>query len=73
MEENKINLEGAKCFLSSIVITLGLILEDMERDCFRSEGIEKAFTVRVDEVYMPALNLIQSSAYDLLQRMEASV
>ena len=70
---NKIDLESAQFFLKGIVSTLGLILEDLEEEHASSEGIEKAFVARVESVYMPALDLIQYSAVDLLKQMEASI
>lgn len=70
---NKIDLEGAHLSLKGIVSTLGLILEDLETEYASSEGIEKAFAARVESVYMPALDLIQYSAVDLLKQMEASI
>ena len=70
---NKIDLESAQFSLKGIVSALGLILEDLEEEHASSEGIEKAFVARVESVYMPALDLIQYSAVDLLKQMEASI
>ena len=70
---NKIDLESAQFSLKGIVSALGLILEDLETEYASSEGIEKAFAARVESVYMPALDLIQYSAVDLLKQMEASI
>lgn len=70
---NKIDLESAQLSLKGIVSALGLILEDLEEEHASSEGIEKAFVARVESVYMPALDLIQYSAVDLLKQMEASI
>lgn len=70
---NKIDLESAQFSLKGIVSALGLILEDLEEEHASSEGIEKAFAARVESVYMPALDLIQYSAVDLLKQMEASI
>ena len=70
---NIIDLESAQFSLKGIVSALGLILEDLETEYASSEGIEKAFAARVESVYMPALDLIQYSAVDLLKQMEASI
>lgn len=62
--------ENVKCTLHSIVTTLGLILEDMGEEHVASEGCAEAFYTRVDDVYLPALDLVRSSAEALLRGME---
>lgn len=68
--ENKIELESVKLSLKSIVTTLGLILEDMGEEHEQSKGVEVAFYTRAEDVYLPALDLIQASACCLLKEME---
>lgn len=64
------DMENVKCTLHSIVTTLGLILEDMGEEHVASEGCADAFYTRMDDVYIPALDLVQSSAEALLRGME---
>lgn len=64
--------ENVKCTLHSIVTTLGLILEDMGEEHVASEGCAEAFYTRVDDVYLPALDLVQESAVNLLKGMEVT-
>ena len=64
------DMENVKCTLNSIVTTLGLILEDMGEEHLASDGYERSFYDRMDGVYIPALDLVQESAVNLLKRME---
>ena len=66
------DMENVKCTLNNIVTTLGLILEDMGEEHAASDGCEKAFYTRVDDVYLPALDLVQESAVNLLKGMEVT-
>lgn len=65
------DMENVKCTLNNIVTTLGLILEDMGEEHVASDGCAEAFYTRVDNVYLPALDLIQESAFNLLRKMGA--
>lgn len=73
--QNKIDMESASFSLDNIVSTLGLVMEDMEQEHLGSKGgLEGNFFNRMDSVYLPALNLILCSAFDLLKELkEASV
>ncbi len=73
--EKKIDMDSVKFSLDNIVSTLGLVMEDMEQEHFDSkDGLEGNFFNRMDAVYLPALNLIQNSAFDLLKEVkEATV
>ena len=65
------DMENVKCTLNNIVTTLGLILDDMGEEHVASDGCAEAFYTRVDDVYLPALDLIQESAFNLLREMGA--
>lgn len=66
------DMENVKCTLNNIVTTLGLILEDMGEEHVASDGCAEAFYTRVDDVYLPALDLVQESAVNLLKGMEVT-
>ena len=66
------DMENVKFTLNSIVTTLGLILDDMGEEHVASDGCAEAFYARVDEVYIPALDLIQTSAVNLLKGMDVN-
>lgn len=66
------DIENVKCTLNNIVTTLGLILEDMGEEHVASDGCAEAFYTRVDDVYLPALDLVQESAVNLLKGMEVT-
>lgn len=66
------DIENVKCTLHNIVTTLGLILEDMGEEHVASDGCAEAFYTRVDDVYLPALDLVQESAVNLLKGMEVT-
>lgn len=66
------DMENVKFTLNSIVTTLGLILDDMGEEHVAYDGCAEAFYARVDEVYIPALDLIQTSAVNLLKGMEVN-
>lgn len=65
------DMENVKVTLNRIVTTLGLILDDMGEEHVQSKGVEKAFYARAEDVYLPALDLIQESAFCLLKDMDA--
>lgn len=68
--QNKIELVDAIVSLDNIVSTLELVMENMEQEYLDSkDGLEKHFFSRMDCVYLPALNLIQCSACNLLKEM----
>ena len=73
MEVKKIDIDGVKYSIETIFATFGLIMEDMEQEHQDAEGYEVCFYSRMDDVYMPALNLLLCSIKDLLDKVEASV
>ena len=73
MEVKKIDIDGVKCSLRTIFATFGLIVEDMEQEHQDAECYEACFYTRMDDVYMPSLDLLLCSIKDLLDKMEASV
>ena len=66
-------MENVKCSLESILVTFGLILEDMGEEHIADSGCAEAFYTRMDDVYLPALYLIYDSAHNLLKETEAAV
>ena len=73
MEVKKIDMDGARFSLKAISATFGLIMEDMEQEHQEAEGYEACFYARMDDVYMPALDLLLWSIQDLREKVEASV
>ena len=69
--QNKIDFESVRFSLDNIVSTLGLVMEDIEQEHLDSkEGLEKNFFNRMDSVFIPDLNLIHNSAFDLLEEVK---
>lgn len=69
--ENKIDFENVRFSLDNIVSTLGLVMEDIEQEHLDSkDGLEGNFFKRMDSVFIPALNLIHNSAFDLLEEVK---
>ena len=67
----KLDLDGVRVSLDNIVSTLQLVMEDMEQEHLSSKGVlEGNFFNRMGSVYLPVLNLIQCSAFDLLREVE---
>ena len=69
MEVKKADMDSARISLKYIFATFGLIMEEIEQD---TKGYEVCFYKLMDDVYIPALNLVLCSIQDLLERMEAS-
>ena len=69
MEVKKADMDSARISLKYIFATFGLIREEIEQD---TKGYEVCFYKLMDDVYIPALNLVLCSIQDLLERMEAS-
>ena len=69
MEVKKANMDSARISLKYIFATFGLIMEKIEQG---TKGYEVCFYKLMDDVYIPALNLVLCSIQDLLERMEAS-
>ena len=66
--QNKIDFESVRFSLDNIVSTLGLVMEDIEQEHLDfKDGLEENFFKRMDSVFIPALNLIHSTAFDLLE------
>ncbi len=69
--ENKIDMESVRFSLENIVSTLQLGIEDMEQEHFDSKGcLEGNFYNRMDSVYLPVLNLVYCSAFNLLKEVK---
>lgn len=73
MEVKIIDMDSAKNSLRIIFATFGLVVEDMEQERQDTKGYEACFYARVDDVYMPALDLLLCSIKDLLDKVEASI
>ena len=66
--QNKLDIDGVRFSLDNIVSTLQLV---MEEEHLSSKGVlEGNFFNRMGSVYLPVLNLIQCSAFDLLREVE---
>ena len=64
--QNKLDIDGVRFSLDNIVSTLQLVMEHLS-----SKGVlEGNFFNRMGSVYLPVLNLIQCSAFDLLREVE---
>ena len=71
--QNKLDIDGVRFSLDNIVSTLQLVMEDMEQEHLSSKGVlEVNFFNRMGSVYLPVLNLIQCSAFDLLRGVEVA-
>lgn len=69
--QNKLDIDGVRFYIDNIVSTLQLVMEDMEQEHLSSKGVlEGNFFNRMGSVYLPVLNLIQCSAFDLLREVE---
>ena len=69
--QNKLDIDGVRFSLDNIVSTLQLVMEDMEQEHLSSKVVlEGNFFNRMGSVYLPVLNLIQCSAFDLLREVE---
>ena len=67
--QNKLDIDGVRFSLDNIVSTLQLVMEEQEH--LSSKGVlEGNFFNRMGSVYLPVLNLIQCSAFDLLREVE---
>ena len=64
------DMENVKFTLKNITTTLGLILENMGDEHVASEDCTEGFYARMDDVYIPALDLIQDAACGLLKEIE---
>ena len=73
MEIRKTDMDGARFSLKEILAAFGLIMEDIEQEHQDTKGYEACFYTRMDDVYMPALNLILCSIQNLLDSVEPSV
>lgn len=73
MEVKKIDMDSVKNSLRIIFATFGPVVEDMEQERQDTKGYEACFYARVDDVYMPALDLLLCSIKDLLDKVEASI
>ena len=67
------DMENVKCSLESILATFGLVLEDMEEEHTASNGVAEAFYTRVEDMYLPALDLLYGATVDLFRQVEAQV
>ena len=69
--QKKLDIDGVRFSVDNIVSTLQLVMEDMEQEHLSSKGVlEVNFFNRMGSVYLPVLNLIQCSAFDLLREVE---
>ncbi len=73
MNERTIDTEGTRYSLKLIFATFGMIMEDLEQEHEQTKGYEASFHARMDDVYIPALNLMLCSIQGLLDEMEAAV
>ena len=71
--DRKIDMEGVSFSLDNIVATFQLVMEDMEQEHLNSKGgLEGNFFARMESVYLPALNLIQCSTFDLQKEVKGA-
>lgn len=78
MSDNKMDLGEISFKLKNIVSTLGLILEKVEKEQHYAEEnsehevLRLAFVNRMGGSFIPALDLVYCSAYELLEQVEAA-
>lgn len=78
MSDNKMDLGEISFKLKNIVSTLGLILEGVEEEHHYANEISEhevgrlAFVNRMGGSFIPALDLVYCSAYELLEQVEAA-
>ena len=73
MKEIKIDMDGVRFSLEQINAVFGLVMDDIEQENQSTEEYAEIFRNRAENVYIPALDMIQGAIYDLWKRVEESV
>lgn len=73
MKEIKIDMDGVRFSLEQINAVFGLVMDDIEQENQSTEEYAEIFRNRAEDVYIPALDMIQGAIYDLWKRVEESV
>ena len=72
-ELSRIDMDSACFSIKTIEATIALIVDDMEQEHHEAKGHEEHFYKRMDNVYMPAINLVICAIHDLREKMEAVI
>lgn len=73
MDDKKIDMSEVRFKLEMINAVFGLVMDDIEQENYGTEEYAELFRNRAENVYIPALDLIQGAICDLWKRVEESV
>lgn len=73
MDDKKIDMSEVRFKLEMINAVFGLVMDDIEQENQGTEEYAELFRNRAENVYIPALDLIQGAICDLWKRVEESV
>ena len=73
MDDKKIDMSEVRFKLEMINAVFGLVMDDIEQENQGTEEYAELFRNRAENVYIPALDLIQGALCDLWKRVEESV
>ena len=73
MNDKKIDMEEVRFKLESINAVFGLVMDDIEQESQGTEEYAELFRNRAENVYIPALDLIQGVICELWKRVEESI
>jgi len=73
MDDKKIDMSEVRFKLEMINAVFGLVMDDIEQENQGTEEYAELFRNRAENVYIPALDLIQGAICELWKRVEESV
>ena len=73
MDDKKIDMSEVRFKLEMINAVFGLVMDDIEQEDQGTEEYAELFRNRAENVYIPALDLIQGAICELWKRVEESV
>ena len=73
MEARKIDMNDVRFSLEQINAIFGLVMDDIEQENQGTEEYAELFRNRAENVYIPALDMIQGAICELGKRVEESV
>ena len=73
MEVRKIDMDGVRFSLEQINAVFSLVMDDIEQENQGTEEYAEIFRNRAEDVYIPALDMIQGAICELWKRVEESV
>lgn len=73
MDDKKIDMSEVRFKLEMINAIFGLVMDDIEQENQGTEEYAELFRNRAENVYIPALDMIQGAICELWKRVEESV